>query len=195
MKTAAELVEVLKKEFATALVTTGEFRGEHWVVVTLERLKALLSYCKSELGFDYLIDISSVDHGQDAEPRFEMVYELYGLESHHQHLRVKVLLEENQPAPTATDIWPTANWHEREVYDMMGLRFEGHPDLRRILMWEGYPFYPLRKEFPLAGKESEMPEVAFTGIAPLEGGPFVTSPTAANTIDAEPRAKSFPEQE
>ena len=104
-----------------------------------------------------------------------MVYELYGL-AHHQHLRVKSPLAEEQEAPTVSDLWPTANWHEREVFDMMGIRFDGHPDLRRILMWEGYPFHPLRKEFPLAGKASEMPEVAFTGIAPLEGGPFVTSP-------------------
>jgi NADH-quinone oxidoreductase subunit C len=90
-----------------------------------------------------------------------------------------------------SDIWPTANWHEREVYDMMGITFDGHPDLRRILMWEGYPFFPLRKDFPLAGKPSDMPEVAFTGIAPLEGGPFVTSPGTCGTVDAEPRAKRF----
>jgi NADH-quinone oxidoreductase subunit C len=119
-----------------------------------------------------------------------MVYELYGL-GHHLHLRVKSTLTEEQEAPTATDIWPTANWHEREVYDMMGIRFDGHPDLRRILMWEGYPFHPLLKEFPLAGKESEMPNVAFTGIAPLQGGPFVTSPSDADTIEREPRAKTF----
>ncbi len=121
-----------------------------------------------------------------------MVYELYGL-GHHQHLRVKSPVSEEQEAPTVSDLWPTANWHEREVFDMMGIRFDGHPDLRRILMWEGYPFHPLRKEFPLAGKASEMPDVAFSGIAPLEGGPFVTSPTDADTIEREPRAKSFGE--
>ena len=88
-----------------------------------------------------------------------------------------------------TDLWATANWHEREVYDMMGIEFAEHPDLRRILMWEGYPFYPLRKEFPLAGKQSELPDVAFTGVAPLEGGPFVTTPSAAGAISREPRAR------
>jgi NADH-quinone oxidoreductase subunit C len=72
---------------------------------------------------------------------------------------------------------------------MMGLRFAGHPDLRRILMWEGYPFFPLRKEFPLAGKASEMPDVAFTDSAPLQGGPFITSPGAGDTVAREPRAK------
>ena len=70
------------------------------------------------------------------------------------HLRLKTLVpdEDNPVAPTVSDIWPTADWHEREVYDMMGIRFDGHPDLRRILMWEGYPYFPLRKDFPLEGK-------------------------------------------
>jgi len=193
MKSAAEKLEALKKEFGSeAIVASGEFRGESWLTVSLEKLKELLRFSKESLGFDYLIDVSSVDH-YESEPRFEMVYELYGME-HHLHLRVKALVSEDQEVPTVCDIWPTANWHEREIYDMMGIRFDGHPDLRRILMWEGYPFYPLRKEFPLAGKESEMPEVAFTGIAPLEGGPFVTSPMDANTIEREPRAKSFDQE-
>ena len=174
---AAQMVTALTEKFRDAITGTTEFRGEHSLTVTLESLKPLLRYCADELGFDYLIDISSVDHFEN-EPRFELVYELYGL-GHHQHLRVKSLLTDEQEAPTATDIWPTANWHEREIFDMMGIRFDGHPDLRLILMWEGYPFYPLRKEFPLAGKESEMPNVAFTGIAPLAGGPFVTSPSDA----------------
>lgn len=186
---AAQIVKALTEKFGPAITGTTEFRGEHNVSVTLESLKPLLRYCRDELGFDYLVDISSVDH-YETEPRFEMVYELFGM-THHQHLRVKAMLLEDQNVPTATDIWLTANWHEREVYDMMGIKFDGHPDLRRILMWEGYPFFPLRKEFPLAGKPSEMPEIAFTGIAPLEGGPFVTCPTDADTIEREPRAKSF----
>ena len=90
-------------------------------------------------------------------------------------------------APSLVPIWPTANWHEREIYDMMGIRFSDHPDLRRILMWEGYPYYPLRKDFPLEGKPSEMPDVAFSEIAPLAGGPFVTSPGPGGTKDREPR--------
>jgi NADH-quinone oxidoreductase subunit C len=186
---AGQMVKALAEKFGDAVTGTIEFRGEQSVIIKLESLKSLLRYCRDELGFDFLTDISSVDHFEN-EPRFEVVYELFGL-GHHQHLRVKSLLTDEQEAPTVTDIWPTANWHEREIFDMMGIRFDGHPDLRRILMWEGYPFYPLRKEFPLAGKESEMPNVAFTGIAPLEGGPFVTSPMDADTIEREPRAKRF----
>ncbi len=105
------------------------------------------------------------------------------------HLRLKLKIGESEEPDTVSDIWPTANWHEREIYDMMGIRFKNHPDLRRILMWDGYPFFPLRKEFPLEGLPSEMPDVAFTRSAPLEGGPFVTRPSTAITKFREPRAR------
>ena len=118
-----------------------------------------------------------------------MIYDFCRIEDEC-HIRIKAPVEEGEQVPTVSDIWSTANWHEREVYDMMGIRFSDHPDLRRILMWEGYPFYPLRKEFPLAGKPSEMPDVAFTGEAPLEGGPFVTSPSEAGSKSREPRSRS-----
>jgi NADH-quinone oxidoreductase subunit C len=105
-------------------------------------------------------------------------------------LRIKsATSEDDAEFPSVTSIWSAANWHEREAYDMMGIRFSGHPELKRILMWEGYPFFPLRKEFPLAGKASEMPDVAFTDAAPLQGGPFITSPGAGDTVTREPRAQ------
>ena len=86
-------------------------------------------------------------------------------------------------------VWRTDNWHEREVYDLMGIRFSGHPDLRRILMWEGYPYHPLRKDFPLAGKPTDLPGVAFTKVTPMEGGPFVTLPISSDSIAREPRVR------
>lgn len=175
--------------FSDALEQLPEFRGETTWVIQRGSLRALMEELKSR-GFDFLVDISSVDNFGD-EPRFEMVYELYSYRDHH-HLRVKCAVSEDDGSvPTVSDLWPTANWHEREVYDMMGIKFDGHPDLRRILMWDGYPFFPLRKDFPLEGKETAMPDIAFTKPAPLEGGPFVTSPSSAIASRREPRAKDF----
>jgi len=170
---------------ATGIQDFVEFRGETTVTVGLSRLKQTLEKF-SELGYELLLDISSVDHMGET-PRFEMVYEVATLDD-SKHVRVKSRVAEDVEVPSAVSIWKTANWHEREVYDMMGIKFKGHPQMERILMWEGFPHFPLRKDFPLAGKESEMPDVAFSGVAPLEGGPFVTSPGSTRE-SGEPRAK------
>ena len=171
-----------------------EFRGELSLTVTREQFRELAQFLKNDLGYTYLIDISSVDNA-GVEPRFEMVYELQNFER-GDHLRIKYpVSEDDLTAPSVVDLWATADWHEREVYDMMGINFPDHPDvkevghLRRILMWDGYPFFPLRKEFPLAGLPSEMPDVAFSDRAPLAGGPFVTSPSTGTTQDREPRSR------
>ncbi|MBV9391205.1 MAG: NADH-quinone oxidoreductase subunit C [Verrucomicrobia bacterium] len=170
-----------------------DFRGEITLELPLDQIVPACLLARDRLGFDLLTDLSSVDDFGD-EPRFEVVYELFSLE-HKIHLRLKTRVsEDNLEVPSVTHIWPTADWHEREVYDMMGIRFTDHPDLRRILMWEGYPYYPLRKDFPLEGKPSEMPDVAFSSQAPLAGGPFVTVPTPGGTKDREPRARRPPEE-
>jgi NADH-quinone oxidoreductase subunit C len=169
--------------------TVVEFRDELTLIVTRDSAKDVLKKCRDEHSFNFLLDVSSLDHFGD-DPRFEMVYELYSMER-HDHLRVRFALGEDEKPDTVSDLWPTANWHERECYDMMGIEFEGHPDMTRILMWEGFPYFPLRKDFPLAGRESEMPDVAFTNAAPLAGGPFVTSPTDASTLHREPRSREM----
>jgi NADH-quinone oxidoreductase subunit C len=186
--TAAQSAKALQEKFGSAITQVGEFRGEITVVVGKDALHAVMKYCQGELAYDLLLDISSVDNSGQ-QPRFELVYELYSL-SGKCHLRVKTpVAEEDCQAPTVCDLWLTANWHEREIWDMMGIRFTGHPDLRRILMWDGYEHFPLRKEFPLAGKSTDVPEVAFTNPAPLAGGPFVSTVGADNTISREPRSK------
>ena len=186
--TGPELLSSLSKLFGSKIRERSEFRGEMTFVIEKGDIREVAKRCRDELSFDYLLDISSVDNF-GSEPRFEVVYELYSM-TMSVHLRLKLRVSEDDPTvDTVSDIWPTANWHEREIWDMMGLRFNGHPDLRRILMWEGYPYFPLRKEFPLEGLPSDMPDVAFTSIAPMEGGPFVTQPSTATTKDREPRAR------
>jgi NADH-quinone oxidoreductase subunit C len=180
----------LKARFGDLISEPVEFRGEVTVKLSdAEKIAEICAFAKATLGFDYLVDISSLDnYGED--PRWTMVYELRNLASGAE-LRIKAdVSEEKSEVPTVLDVWATANWHEREVYDMMGIRFRGHPDLRRILMWEGYPYYPLRKDFPLAGKPTNVPEVAFTDVTPMEGGPFVTVPSSGDAVSREPRVRT-----
>ena len=186
---APDLAQKLREKWGELISAQVEFRGEITLHVgDAERIFEICSFAKTELGFDYLVDVSSIDNYGD-DPRWTVVYHLYGY-GHHCHLRLKTnVSEEKSELPTVSSVWRTANWHEREIYDMMGIRFRGHPDLRRILMWEGYPYFPLRKDFPLAGKSSEMPEVGFSQPAPLEGGPFVTIAGGKDTIAREPRVR------
>ena len=186
--TGRELLASLGRLFGDKIQSHATFRGESTFTIAREHLREVAKFSRDELSFDYLLDISSVDNFGE-EPRFEVVYELYSM-TLAIHLRLKLRVSEDDPTvDTVSDIWPTANWHEREIFDMMGLRFNNHPDLRRILMWDGYPYFPLRKDFPLEGLPSDMPDVAFTAAAPLEGGPFVTQPSTATTKDREPRAR------
>ncbi|MEY2545480.1 MAG: NADH-quinone oxidoreductase subunit [Verrucomicrobiota bacterium] len=185
--TGPELLTSLAQLLGAKLLEKSEFRGETTYTIGPNDLREVAQFCRDDLSFDYLIDITSIDNA-DRDPRFEIVYELYSL-TLAVHLRLKVRVAEDVDLATVSDIWPTANWHEREIYDMMGIKFSGHPDLRRILMWDGYPFFPLRKEFPLEGLPSEMPDVAFSEAAPMEGGPFVTQPSTATSKDREPRAR------
>ncbi|MSR67045.1 MAG: NADH-quinone oxidoreductase subunit C [Pedosphaera sp.] len=188
--TALDLAQQLKAQFGELISAPAEFRGEITVMVSdAERITEVCTFAKQTLGCDGLIDLSSVDnYGED--PRWTLVYELYGY-GHHCHLRLKTnVSEEKSELPSISAVWRTADWHEREIYDMMGIRFRGHPDLRRILMWDGYPYFPLRKDFPLAGKPTDLPEIAFTKTAPQEGGPFVTIAGGKDTLTREPRVRT-----
>ncbi len=187
---ATDYANKLREKFGELISAPAEFRGEITLnVADAECIVEVCAFAKKELGFDYLADLSSVDnYGED--PRWTIVYELYGI-GHNQYLRLKTnVSEEKSELPTVTGVWRTADWHEREIYDMMGVRFRGHPDLRRIIMWEGYPYFPLRKDFPLGGKPTDLPEIAFTKTAPIEGGPFVTTPGGKDAIEREPRVRT-----
>ena len=189
---SSEAVEKIEAKFQDNILLKNSFRDELSLTITKDSLIEIMNFCKKDLGFDYLVDLTAVDN-LGISPRYEVVYELYSY-SDSCHLRIKVGVDESErEVSSVVSLWPTANWHEREAFDMIGITFSDHPDMRRILMWEGYPYYPLRKDFPLAGKTSDMPDVAFSEPVPLEGGPFVTSPSSATTDKREPRSREIPQ--
>ena len=187
---ALESAQKIKAKFGDLISEPAEFRGEITVnLADAEQILPVGEFAKNGLGFNYLVDISSVDNYGD-DPRWTVVYHIRNIVNGTE-IRIKTdLSEEKSELPSVLSVWRTANWHEREIYDMMGIRFSAHPDLRRILMWEGYPYFPLRKDFPLAGKPSELPGIAFTKPAPLEGGPFVTVAGGKDAVSREPRIRN-----
>jgi NADH-quinone oxidoreductase subunit C len=131
------------------------------VFVKKEKIVEVLQFLKSEQGYEYnfLSDITATD--EQVEPRFEVVYNLFST-TRHWRIRIKVRARDGEAVPTAVGLWPAANWAEREVYDMFGVKFAGHPDLRRILMDERWQGHPLRKDYPLRGYQ------VFTDPEPIE---------------------------
>jgi NADH-quinone oxidoreductase subunit C len=153
--TGADVLAELGERFGAAIVETHDQHGDHTVVVARDALIALLRHCRDmpALGFDMLTDLTAVDYskfpGREDGPRFEVVYHLYSLRHNHR-VRVKVRVEEDDAVvPTAIPLWPIADWLEREVWDMFGVRFAGHPDLRRLLLYEEFVGHPLRKDYPI----------------------------------------------
>ena len=187
-------LETFGKELAAALpgaVTEQVFdRGELTVIVKAEEIARVLSYLRdnSQCAFEELIDVCGVDWPQRAK-RFDVVYHLLSM-SKNVRLRVKAQTDENTAVPSVVEIYPTANWFERETFDMYGITFSDHPDLRRILTDYGFSGYPLRKDFPLSGYvevhyDEELKRVVyrpvrlvqefrnFDFVSPWEGAPFI----------------------
>jgi NADH-quinone oxidoreductase subunit C len=148
------VVDKLKAKFGDTVLETKEFRGEMTVVVKKEEIVAVCKFLKEELGFNFLTDLCGVDYlGQT--PRFMVVYQLYSIGS-HLRLRVKAPVEEGDARiDTVTGVWSTANWLERECWDLMGITFNNHPDPRRILMPDDWEGHPLRKDYPVQGPGRE----------------------------------------
>jgi NADH-quinone oxidoreductase subunit C len=153
--TGPAILADLKERFGAAILETHEQHGDHTVVARRDALVAVLRHCRDApaLAFDMLTDLTAVDYltypGREDGPRFEVIYHLYSLRGNHR-LRVKVRVEEDDAVvPTAVPLWPIANWLEREVWDMFGIRFDGHPDLRRLLLYEEFVGHPLRKDYPI----------------------------------------------
>ncbi|MCX6956667.1 MAG: NADH-quinone oxidoreductase subunit C [Verrucomicrobia bacterium] len=193
---ASDAVTALKAKFPQ--VTDRASRDCPAVDVPAGELLAVLQTLRDEHAFDLLSDVTAIDWAEGASPRFVAVYHLFSTTT-RAAVRVAAACTGDEATPTipsVVSLWPGANWHERETYDMFGIKFEGHPDLRRILMWDGYPYHPLRKEFPLAGIETALPDAEIAEetkakviAAPMAGGPFVASAGEMNLTEAEPRAK------
>lgn len=152
------IVERLSSLGQDVVEASQEFRGD--LTLTL-KTATIVSACvllrdDPELAFDMLIDLTAVDRYRP-EARFEVVYHLYSLKN-RRYLSLKVHTGEDHPeVPSVTGVWPAANWHERETFDMFGIKFSGHPDLRRLYMPEEFEYYPLRKDFPLMGVPDSLP--------------------------------------
>ena len=153
--TPSQLVTALQREHGDWITEIIETHGEVTAVVPRLHIVDVCAVLKSgaEAKFDFLADICGADRGVEEEPRFEVNYHLFSTTKHHR-LRLKVLLNEGDTqVPTVTGVWRTANWHERETFDLFGVVFDGHPDLRRILLPDDWQGYALRKDFPLRGYE------------------------------------------
>jgi NADH-quinone oxidoreductase subunit C len=142
------IIQHLEEHLPGAILDHHAFRGDQTVVVSRERFIELAD-AVFESGFQLLLDITAVDWLQ-RDPRFDVVYHWLNLTS-QERLRVKVRVNEGEDLPSLTPRIKGADWFEREVFDMFGIKFQGHPDLKRLLMWEDYPGHPLRKDYPLNG--------------------------------------------
>jgi NADH-quinone oxidoreductase subunit C len=150
-------LDKLAAQFPEAIVSTHSSHGDDTATVAQGRFLEVMRWLKNSAGFDLLVSVTAVDF-LGREPRFEVVYHLRSMKS-GSRLRIKVGLHqvEEGPAPEIPSVqalWPTANWQEREVWDMFGIKFTGHPDLRRILLYEEFVGHPLRKDYP---KEKRQP--------------------------------------
>ncbi len=151
----ADILARLAERFGAAILETHAHHGDHTAVADCAALPEVLGFCRDDvaLRFDMLMDLTAVDYltfpGREDGSRFEVVYHLYSVRENHR-LRIKVPVDEDEPVvPSVVPLWPIANWFEREVWDMFGIRFEGHPDLRRLLLYEEFEGHPLRKDYPV----------------------------------------------
>jgi len=153
---SSDVQEKIAAASGDGLIEVTEFRGDQTFVLKPSALLRVAECAKTELSFDLIIDVLGVDMYRP-DQRYEVVYIVYSL-ARKAYLQLKVRIdEEHAEVPTVTGIWPGANWHEREVYDMFGIVFTGHPDLRRLYMPEDFEYHPLRKDFPLMGVPDSLP--------------------------------------
>ena len=152
-KDLLEYIDKLKGEHTGWVLEVKDSLGEVTATIPRESIVDVCWVLKSKHGFDMLADLCGADCGPEEDPRFEVNYHLFST-THHKRLRLKVLLSDDEPnVPTVVSVWKTAEWHERETFDLVGIVFDGHPDLRRILLPSDFDGHALRKDYPLRGYE------------------------------------------
>ena len=153
MSSLLDFVEKIREKNGEWVSAVAEAHGEVTVTVPRDSVIDICEFLRDSQGFDMLADLCGADRGPEEDPRFEVNYHLFGT-GHHKRLRLKVLLSDDDPSvESETTVWRTAEWHERETYDLLGIKFTGHPDLRRILLPSDFDGHALRKDYPLRGYE------------------------------------------
>ncbi len=149
----SEMVDRLKQRFGSGIAEAASYLGQNYLVVDRTALYEVLVEARQREAFDYLVDVTAVHHPQRPLP-FDLVYVLYSF-ARNERMRVKSQIADGEAVPSAVPIWSTANWLERECFDMFGIVFEGHPDLKRILLPEGWQGYPLRKDYGIIQQDQQ----------------------------------------
>ncbi len=153
----ADLVARLQPRYGSGIKQAATYLGQNFLVVERSIVHEVLQLLRDDEQFDYCVDVTAVHYPQRERP-FEVVWILYSF-PHNVRMRVKTELAENEAAPSVCDLWATANWLEREVYDMFGVRFDGHPDLRRILLPDDWKGFPLRKDYGIIQQDQEWVQI------------------------------------
>ncbi len=162
------LVVELDRALPGVVTAAVELAGQVTVAVAVDRILEVCRTLKETLGFRYLVDLTAVDWTTRPEGRFDVVYYMHR-HSDQQRLRLRIVVAEGAEVTSVTGVWKTANWMEREVFDMFGITFSGHPNLERILTWDGFNGHPLRKDFPLEGVDTGA--AIYPDTYPEGGGP------------------------
>jgi NADH-quinone oxidoreductase subunit C len=153
-----EFTQRLKNTYGAAIRETSTYLGQNYLVVDTTIITGILNFMRDEEAFDYLVDVTAVHYPKREKAEFDIVYILYSF-AKNARVRVKTQIADGASIPSVVPIWPTANWLEREVFDMFGIRFDGHPDLKRILMPEEWKGHPLRKDYDILKQDQEWVQI------------------------------------
>jgi NADH-quinone oxidoreductase subunit C len=151
------MVAALKGQYGSGIQEANSYLGQNFLVVDSSLIPELLQVLRDREHFDYLVDVTALHYPQ-REKQFDLVWILYSF-PRNERIRVKTMVADGTGVPSAVPIWPAANWLEREVYDMFGIRFDGHPDLKRILLPDGWKGHPLRKDYGIIQQDQEWVQI------------------------------------